>query len=240
MTAAARARSSRVSAPPRVRLRTLALPAPGDPCRSPVPGCLDAGERARAAGFADPRARLRYVTAHVALREVLAEYTGTDAARLRFGRAGPGGMDGRPGGRPVLLGFPEGPHFSLSHSHDLIVIAVAAVPVGVDVQRVPRAGTVEALLPRLHPAEREGLSRVPRAARPAAFARLWTRKEAYLKGLGTGLARGLATDCLLDGAQPAGWHVRDLAAPPGYATATAVAYPFRPGLAPLGHRTGTA
>ncbi|MFK0097800.1 4'-phosphopantetheinyl transferase family protein [Streptomyces sp. NPDC091040] len=222
-----------MSVPPRVRLRTLALPAPGEPSLFRMPGCLDSGERARAAGFADRRARLRYVTAHAALREVLAECTGTDAARLRFGRERPGGA----GGRPVLLGFPEGPHFSLSHSHDLIVIAVAAVPVGVDVQRVPRTGTVDALLPRLHPAERAGLSRVPRAARAAAFARLWTRKEAYLKGLGTGLARGLATDCLLDGTQPPGWHVRDLAAPPGYAAATAVAYPVPlPGV----HRTGTA
>lgn len=231
-----------MSAPPRVRLRTLSLPAPGEPSRPPAPDCLDAEERARAAGFADPRARLRYVIAHVALREVLAQYTGTDAARLRFGRDRPGGVGRGPGGRPVLLGFPEGPHFSLSHSHDLIVIAVAAVPVGVDVQRMPRSGTVDALLPRLHPAEREALLRVPRAARAVAFARLWTRKEAYLKGLGTGLARGLATDCLLDGTQPAGWHVRALAAPPGYAAATAVAYPLRPGAAPLtaGHRTGTA
>lgn len=235
MTAAAPARPSRVSVPPRVRLRALSLPAQGS--RSPVLDCLDETERARAAGFAGPRARLRYVTAHVALREVLAEYTGTDAARLRFGRDRPGGTGSGPGGRPVLLGFPEGPHFSLSHSHDLIVIAVAAVPVGVDVQRAPRTGTVDALLPRLHPAEREGLLRVPRAARAATFARLWTRKEAYLKGLGTGLARGLATDCLLDGTQPDGWHVRDLAAPPGYAAATAVAYPVP---LPAGHRTGTA
>ncbi|MEU2021528.1 4'-phosphopantetheinyl transferase superfamily protein [Streptomyces sp. NPDC016469] len=231
-----------MSALPRVRLRTLSLPAPDEASRFQIPDCLDAGELARAAGFAGPRARLRYVTAHVALREVLAEYTGTDAARLRFGRDRPGGMSSGPGGRPVLLGFPEGPHFSLSHSHDLIVIAVAAVPVGVDVQRVPRAGTVDALLPRLHPAEREGLSRVPRAARAAAFARLWTRKEAYLKGLGTGLARGLGTDCLLDGRQPAGWHVRDLAAQSGYAAAIAVPHPVHPEGGPLlaGHRPGTA
>ncbi|MGC5411472.1 hypothetical protein ACPXCX_48555, partial [Streptomyces sp. DT225] len=65
-----------MSAHPHVRLRMLSLPAPGS--RFPVPGCLDEAERARATGFADPRARLRYVTAHVALREFLAEYTGTD------------------------------------------------------------------------------------------------------------------------------------------------------------------
>lgn len=217
-----------MNAPPPVRLRTLSLPAPGEPSALPAAGRLDDAERARAAAYLSPRARLRYVVAHLALRDILSEYTGTDPARLRFGRDRPGGPEGRPRGRPVLLGFPEGPHFSLAHSHDLIVIAVAPVPVGVDVQREPLPGTVDALLHRLHPAEREGLLRMPPAGRTEAFARLWTRKEAYLKGLGTGLARGAATDCLLEGAGtplPAGWHVRDAPAPPGYAAATAVAYP---------------
>ncbi|WP_406455998.1 4'-phosphopantetheinyl transferase superfamily protein [Streptomyces sp. NBC_00876] len=221
-----------MNTPPQVRIRTLTLPEPGDRTAPPAAGalddgCLDDGERARADAFASPRARLRYVTAHLALRAVLAEYTGTDPARLRFGRDRPGGSDGRPRGRPVLLGFPQGPHFSLSHSHGLIMIAVATAPVGVDVQREPPPGTVDAMLPRLHPEEREGLLRLSPAGRTAAFTRLWTRKEAYLKGLGTGLARGPATDCLLEGARtppPADWHLRHVPAPPGYAAATAVAH----------------
>ncbi|MEW2179700.1 4'-phosphopantetheinyl transferase superfamily protein [Streptomyces sp. NPDC005406] len=214
-----------MNAPPHVLLRTLSLPPPGEPSAPLAHSCLDDGERARAAAFVGTRARLRYLTAHVALRHVLAEHTGTDPARLRFGREGAGGdAEGRPRGRPVLLGLPEGPHFSLSHSHDLIMIAVAAVPVGLDVQRVPPPGTVDALLPRLHPEESEALRGIPPAGRTAAFTRLWTRKEAYLKGLGTGLARGTALDCLLEGARtppPAGWHVHDVPAPPGYAAATA-------------------
>ncbi|WP_393061694.1 hypothetical protein [Streptomyces sp. LN549] len=58
----------------------------------------------------------------------------------------------------------------------------------------------------LHPEEREGLLRIPPARAHRRLARLRTRKEACLtglgtglgKGLGTGLARGTATDCLLE------------------------------------------
>ncbi|MGN5636170.1 4'-phosphopantetheinyl transferase family protein [Streptomyces sp. AC154] len=221
-----------MNAPPHVLLRTLSLPAPGEASAPLAHSCLDDGERARAAGFVGTRARLRYVTAHVALRHVLAEYTGTEPALLRFGRERISGhMEGRPRGRPVLLGLPARPHFSLSHSHDLIMIAVADVPVGLDVQRVPPPGTVDALLPRLHPDESEGLLGVPPAGRTVAFTRLWTRKEAYLKGLGTGLARGTATDCLLEGARtppPAGWYVRDVPVPSGYAAATSARHPVSP------------
>jgi 4'-phosphopantetheinyl transferase len=54
---------------------------------------------------------------------------------------------------------------------------------------------------------------------------LWTRKEAYLKGLGTGLGRDLALDYLGTAApelRPPDWHVADLPMPPGHAAAFAV------------------
>ena len=65
----------------------------------------------------------------------------------------------------------------------------------------------------------------PESARPAAFARCWTRKEAYLKGTGAGLGENLAVTYVGTGGQPAapdGWTLSDVPVPAGYAGASAV------------------
>ncbi|MCX5199457.1 4'-phosphopantetheinyl transferase superfamily protein [Streptomyces sp. NBC_00249] len=176
---------------------------------------LDDRERARAARFVSPRSRARYVAAHIALRRVLSTYLGLPAGELAFGRDPCPGCGG-PHGRPVLTGSGSVPHFSLSHSRGLAVVAVAATPVGVDVQYVPPARTVERCAPALHPREQTELAAVPEVRRPEAFARLWARKEAYLKGIGTGLSRSPAADYLGDDprAHPLGWRVHDLTGHP--------------------------
>ncbi|GGQ57769.1 4'-phosphopantetheinyl transferase family protein [Streptomyces flaveolus] len=193
--------------------------ASSSPVREPVVGygILDDAERSRARSFPTPGGRRRYVQAHVALRTVLARYTGQEPADVRFTREG---THGRPVLRDASL-----PRFSLSHSHGLVAVAVAVRAVGVDVQRWCPPGTVEACLPRLHPAEREEVGRLSGDSRVAAFCRLWARKEAYLKALGTGLSRPPRADYLGDGdraARPTGWSVRDVTAPDGYAAATAL------------------
>ncbi|MFD8014816.1 4'-phosphopantetheinyl transferase family protein [Streptomyces sp. NPDC058955] len=181
-------------------------------------GLLDEAERRRARGFVTAAGRHRYVWAHVALRQLLGRYADVDPAALRFGR------EGRYG-RPVLRGVAAAPGFSLSHSHGLLAVAVGPGTPGVDVQRMCPPGTVEACLPRLHPRERAELERLAPAPRAVSFTRLWTRKEAYLKALGTGLGRSPGADCLADAepaARPAGWSVADVPSPAGYAAAVAV------------------
>lgn len=62
--------------------------------------------------------------------------------------------------------------------------------------------------------------------RQTAFARLWSRKEAYLKGLGTGLARAADLDYLGEAAEswrPAGWTVRNTPLCDGHVGAAALA-----------------
>lgn len=180
---------------------------------------LDAGERRRHASFLRRADRIRYGVAHAALRRLLGELTGTAPAALRFGRrACP--RCGGPHGRPVLERPAGGPEFSLSHGGGLVLVAVAPGRVGVDVEPVKDTPPEPSLVERLHPAERAVVRAAPEGLRSAAFTRLWTRKEAYLKGLGVGLGRALDADDVST-AVP-GWHLVDLAPGNGHAGALAV------------------
>ena len=180
---------------------------------------LDAAERRRAAALRHPARAALYVAVHLALRHLLGERLGVRPDEVVLHRD--------PGGRPVLAGRPAALHFSLSHSGGAALLGIADRVIGVDVQRVPDASTAELCGPRLHPAERAELQARPPADRPECFARLWARKEAYLKGLGTGLRRALDADNLGDGGaghpdRPAGWTVLDVPCGRRYAAAVAI------------------
>ncbi|GAA2122733.1 4'-phosphopantetheinyl transferase family protein [Streptomyces synnematoformans] len=189
------------------------------PGAAPDLSALDAGERRRHDAFLRPADRIRFGVAHAALRRPLGGLTGTPPADLRFGRR-PCPRCGGPHGRPVLERPAGGPEFSLSHGGELVLVAVAPGRVGVDVEPVGAKPPEPGLVESLHPAERAVLLAAPEAERPAAFVRLWTRKEAYLKGLGVGLGRALDADDVST-AVP-GWQLVDLAPGKGHAGALAV------------------
>ncbi|MFW6690947.1 4'-phosphopantetheinyl transferase family protein [Streptomyces sp. MAR4 CNX-425] len=190
------------------------------PGAAPDLSALDGEERRRHAAFLRPADRIRYGVAHAELRRLLGELTGTPPADLRFGRrACP--RCGGPHGRPVLERPAGGPEFSLSHGGELVLVAVAPRRVGVDVEPVRAVPPEPGLVERLHPAERAALRAAPEAGRCAAFARLWTRKEAYLKGLGVGLGRALDADDV--SVSVPGWRLVDLTPGKGHAGALAVA-----------------
>ncbi|MGQ5639971.1 MULTISPECIES: 4'-phosphopantetheinyl transferase family protein [unclassified Streptomyces] len=184
---------------------------------------LDAQERARADAFHRSRDRDAYVIAHAALRGVLSLLLGVPADALPLVRepcAGCGGSHGRPALRT------SGVHFSLSHSGDLVMVALAPIPVGVDVEGLATTQAVLDAQSALHPVEGRELALLPAHERAAAFTRTWVRKEAYLKGLGTGLVRDPALDYVGTGALPAApdprWTLRDVLVPAGYAAAVAL------------------
>lgn len=186
---------------------------------------LDAGERDRAARLVRPGDRLRYVASHLGLRVLLGGYLGLAPEQVGLVREDCPCCGG-PHGRPAVAGGAV--HFSLSHSGDLAYYAFARLPVGIDVEQVPDAKTLASVVNSLHPTETAELAALPGSAREIAFARLWSRKEAYLKGTGAGLALGLVDPYIGSAPAPAplpGWTLTDLAAPAGYAAAVAVAAP---------------
>jgi len=113
-------------------------------------------------------------------------------------------------GKPFLRG---GPAFNLSHGGSVILLAFTdSAPVGVDIEPETAGGAWREVSPRLHPLERAELAS---AADPTAtFLKIWTRKEAVAKAVGSGLSM-----------DPSLWAVsaaepRILIPPPGVRAAT--------------------
>lgn len=167
--------------------------APGADVDSAEPGpellaILSEDERARAARFIRARERRRFARCRAALREILGRLLGEPAGSLKFRAAAVG--------KPELdrgPGVVEPLRFNVSHSAELGLIAVAhGREVGVDLERLRPITEAERIVASFFTdAEQRAFATIPGPDRAAAFLRGWTRKEAVLKGLGTGIS-GLA------------------------------------------------
>jgi 4'-phosphopantetheinyl transferase len=152
---------------------------------------LDGTEQQRLAAYRRDEDRERFLVGCALAKTVLAGDAGRLPAGVRFDRTC--GECGRPHGKPVIKGGDL--EHSVSHSGDLVAVAVARTPVGVDVEQLDgRArplggnGDPEALA-RLVLAddERAALAAVRPSARAREFLVAWTRKEAVTKATGDGL-----------------------------------------------------
>jgi 4'-phosphopantetheinyl transferase len=152
-------------------------------------------------------------------REMLAETVGVDTPQtLAISRCCR--HCGHPThGKPALVDVPE-ISFSVSHSGTIGVIAIASggMDVGVDIERLRPRHNLAGLAARTLAAEQLAAWRAaPEAEQLVAFLRVWTAKEAYLKGLGRGIMVRLSEVP----AQPAGWSVEPLVVAAGYVGALA-------------------
>jgi 4'-phosphopantetheinyl transferase len=208
------------------------LDAAGEADVARLASTLAADERARAASFVFAPDRRRFTVARAALRGVLARYLAVEPAGIPLGRTAEG--------RLVLMdGHAGALAFSVSRSAGLALCAVGTDrDLGVDVERIVR-GVMEDVVDHrvLSPAEVRGLRALAPAARERAFFTVWTRKEAYAKGRGLGLALPFdrftvssnpAEPAVLaaEDDDPARWTLRDLDAGDGYAAALATAGPL--------------
>lgn len=133
--------------------------------------------RRKAEAFRFPEGRQQSLGAGILLMLAL-KRRGIDAARAEISEG--------PYGKPFLAGNP-GLQFSLSHSDEWALCAMADGPVGCDVERIGRGD--ERLARRFfHPEECAALEAVPDPGEwQRLFARIWTRKESFLKADGRGL-----------------------------------------------------
>lgn len=198
---------------------------------------LDDAERERGLRRATPTLQLRQLAASALVRAVLARYLDAEPAALAFRY----GEHGKPS-----LARPEWHwlRFNLSHSADVAVVAVAAGrEIGVDVECPGRRRETDRLAARFFaPSEAAHVHAAPPGeARDRAFYRVWTLKEAYLKGVGAGLTVQLdSAEIELAAAGPrlvhgiedgadgggSGWSLAELPVAPDVIGALAVAGPL--------------
>jgi 4'-phosphopantetheinyl transferase len=179
-------------------------------------------ERGRAAAYRRPDDRLRFQVGVALTRLILAAEVGCGPEEIRLDRTCPD--CGQPHGKVRLAAPRTGWEVSVSHSGDLIGVAVSTVaPLGLDVEQVRAVETSVASLV-LTPSEE-------RQVRSAAdFIRYWTRKEAVVKATGAGLRQPLNQVTVSAPADPAAvlnWsgstiRLYDLADRPGHLASLAV------------------
>lgn len=191
---------------------------------------LSADEQARARAFHFERHRLPFIVARGMLRRILSRYVDVSPQNLAFVYG--------PQGKPALRDVGAAVQFNLSHSQDLALLAVTSLPaVGIDIEWMRPLDDMMGIAAHFFAAgERARLAEMPAAQRHRAFFQCWTRKEAYIKGIGEGLSRPLdrfevafgpqeparLLSVAADPADTQRWSLHGFDPAPGYAAALAV------------------
>jgi 4'-phosphopantetheinyl transferase len=151
-----------------------------EPVVESLVGILDDAERERASRYKFPSLRNAFVQAHAAVRIFAGKYLFEDPQRIQF--------DYNAKGKPrIRTGELE---FNLSHSGSLIALAFARrCQVGIDIEEFRSLTDRDAMVEQYFTIqERAKLRTIDPSLHDRAFLAAWTRKEAYLKARGVGIA----------------------------------------------------
>lgn len=111
-------------------------------------------------------------------------------------------------GKPFVKGNPW--YFNTSHSGEYLVMVFDTVPVGIDIQEERMVKKPELIARRFSSEERE----YALSGGAEAFYRVWCRKEAYAKCVGSGLTDEIFAKNLLGGVE--GYTLTDIPVAEGY------------------------
>jgi 4'-phosphopantetheinyl transferase len=143
-------------------------------------------EQLRASRYRSPVDAHRFVLAHAALRQILSSYLDIPPAELAFVPSAHN--------KPFLANAgAEWLQFNLSRSGDVALFALAReMDVGIDIEQIqPELANWQLARAILADGELRALQSLDQNLPADAFFACWTRKEAYLKGRGSGLSASL-------------------------------------------------
>jgi 4'-phosphopantetheinyl transferase len=193
---------------------------------------LSEEEHRKAKCFHFEQDRKRFIVGRGVLRTILGLYLGVEPSLLRFCY--------NSHGKPYLADrFGGGAlQFNLSHSHELALYAFTrGREIGVDLEYIRYIPDAEQIAASFFSArENTVLHTLPTSQKQETFFNCWTRKEAYIKAIGNGLAQPLdkfdvslapgepARLLSVDGApeEASRWSLKALTPAPGYVAALAV------------------
>src|SRR5262249_6058087 len=128
--------------------------------------------------------RGRFIVGRATLRAILGRYLARRPSELafRYGEFGKPDLDVPQGADAI--------RFNMAHSHGRAALAVAVGrELGIDLEQERPIHDADRIVARFFSAaECRVYAGLPDDQKPAAFFRGWTRKEAYLKATGLGLA----------------------------------------------------
>lgn len=195
-------------------------------------GYLSHDEQLRAERFHFERDRHHFIASRGTLRCILSLYLGLPPESLGFQY----GSGGKPGLAENCNSIDL--RFNLSHSHELALYGlVLHQEIGVDIEHIHPVQDMETIARRFFSIrEYETLQSLPEHHKLEAFFNCWTRKEAYIKACGDGLAQPLDRfDVSLAPGEPAQllsingsageasrWYLGGFTPAPGYTAALAV------------------
>lgn len=193
---------------------------------------LAADEQSRAARFHFEKDRNRFIAARGYLRLLLADYTKQPASQLHFTYG--------PYGKPALsdLSGNTMPCFNLAYAEGLALFGViTGHDIGVDLEYIrPLPDILKMAHSYFSPGEIRALQALPREQQAEGFFNCWTRKEAFIKAAGQGMAIPLdqfevslapgepATlrHVAWDSSETTRWHLHNPTVTPGYVAAVVI------------------
>lgn len=193
---------------------------------------LSTDERIRSERFYFEQDKNYFVVGRGLLRTILGIYLGMEPSQLQFCYG--------PCGKPYLAETTDGStlNFNLSHSQGLALYAIARFHrIGIDLEYIRPISEAEQIARHFFsPQENAVFQALLPSQKQAAFFNCWTRKEAYLKAIGDGLAFPLEQlDVSLFPGEPAQiysikgdrsvaarWSLQELTPAPSYTATLAV------------------
>lgn len=156
---------------------------------------LNKDELVKASRFVRVKDRESFISRRTALRILLSRYTEIPPSKIEF-------IAGK-NKKPERKSESNNIRFNVSHSGELILIAISSTEVGIDIERIESNFNYFDILK--HSFNKREISQIEHAANSLElFFRFWTRKEALSKASAKGLDDDLKDIPCLDG-----WHSLD-------------------------------